>query len=276
MFIFLRKKDLKILISIIVIFTFITLILFDSGLLFASDNTEEIHNYYSLQNPVLTDNILDGFHTIYNKEDKIAYLTFDDGPSKRTTPKVLDILAEEEIKASFFVIGKNVEANPAIVKRAYEEGHYIANHGYSHNNKKLYKSKESFLQEILKTDQAIAKAINVDHYISHIFRFPNGSMGKYYHTQKMQSISYLSEIDYTYVDWNALNNDSIKKYSDSTLLANLKKSCSKKGNLVILMHDSGDVNKTYTVLQDSIRYLKQEGYEFKTWYDLLETKKEEN
>lgn len=276
MFILLRKRNLKILLSITVTFTLITLILLDSGLLFASEDIADVKEYYNVGEPVLTDSILDGFHTIYNKEDKIVYLTFDDGPSKRTTPKILDILKEENIKASFFVIGRNVDANPAIVKRAYEEDHYIANHGYSHNNKKLYKSKESFLQEILKTDQAIAKAINVDHYISHIFRFPNGSMGKYYHTQKMQSISYLSEIDYTYVDWNALNNDSIKKYSDSKLLANLKKSCSKKGNLVILMHDSGDVNKTYTVLQDSIRYLKQEGYEFKTWYDLLETKKEEN
>ena len=276
MFILLRKRNLKILFSIIAIFTLISLILLDSGILFASEDIGDVKEYYNVGDPVLTDPILDGFHTIYNKEDKIAYLTFDDGPSKRTTPKVLDILKEENIKASFFVIGRNVDANPTIVKRAYEEGHYIANHGYSHNNKKLYKSKESFLQEILKTDQAIAKAINQDHYISHIFRFPNGSMGKYYHSQKMQSISYLSEIDYTYIDWNALNNDSIKKYSDSALLTNLKKSCSKKGNLVVLMHDSGDVNKTYTVLQDSIRYLKQEGYTFKTLYDLLEIKKEEN
>ena len=85
---------------------------------------------------------------IYNKKEKVAYLTFDDGPTKTITPKVLDILEEEDVKATFFVIGKSVESYPEIVKRAYEEGHYIANHGYSHDNNKLYKSEESFINEI--------------------------------------------------------------------------------------------------------------------------------
>ena len=65
-----------------------------------------------------------------NGEEKIAYLTFDDGPNPTVTPKVLDILKAEDIKATFFVIGKLTEAHPELVKRAYEEGHYIANHGY--------------------------------------------------------------------------------------------------------------------------------------------------
>ena len=79
----------------------------------------------------------------------------------------------------------------------------------------------------------------------------------------------LKEIDYTYVDWNALNNDSIKKYSKEQLLSNLKKSSKDKGTLVILMHDTGDVNNTYDVLEDSINYIKSQGYEFRTFYDIL-------
>ncbi len=73
-------------------------------------------------------------------KDKICYLTFDDGPNPAITPKVLDILKEENVKASFFVIGKLVDNHPEIVKRAYDEGHYIANHSYSHNNSILYRT----------------------------------------------------------------------------------------------------------------------------------------
>ena len=106
--------------------------------------------------------------------EKIAYLTFDDGPTKNITPKILDILKEENVKATFFVVGKNVDSYPEIVKRAYDEGHFIANHGYDHNNKNLYKNDESFLNEIEKTDIAIGNAIDIPNYCSHIFRFPTG------------------------------------------------------------------------------------------------------
>ena len=71
------------------------------------------------------------------------------------------------------MVGKHVKENPEIVKREYEEGHYIANHGYSHNNRKLYSSRENFVKEIKETEEEIAKAIGQDNYCSHIFRFPN-------------------------------------------------------------------------------------------------------
>lgn len=94
-------------------------------------------------------------------------------------------------------------------------------------------------------------------------------MSKNNYTAKMHAINYLKDIDYTYIDWNALNNDSIKKYSKTALLNNLKKTSANKGTLVILMHDTGDVNKTYDVLEDSINYLKSQGYEFRTFYDFI-------
>lgn len=65
---------------------------------------------------------------ICKNDEKIAYLTFDDGPTIQVTPKILDILKEENVKASFFVIGKYVDEHPEIVKRTYDEGHFIANH----------------------------------------------------------------------------------------------------------------------------------------------------
>lgn len=207
---------------------------------------------------------------IYNGEEKVAYLTFDDGPTSTTTPKVLDILKSENVKATFFVIGKSVENNPEIVKRAYEEEHYIANHGYSHNNKVLYKNEESFKNEIKKTDEAIGKAIGVEDYCSHIFRFPNGFMSSSYKSKKKSMISVLSEMEYTYIDWNCLNNDSMKKYTKNQLIQNLKKSSKGKNTLVILMHDTKDVSNSSEALKESIEYLKLEGYTFETFYNLIE------
>lgn len=110
---------------------------------------------------------------LYIGSEKVAYLTFDDGPTKVATPIILDILKEENILANFFVIGSRVEEFPNIVKRAYEEGHFIANHSYSHQNTKLYQSRTSFLDEIHKTDEAISKALRLPSYQSHLFRFPN-------------------------------------------------------------------------------------------------------
>ena len=201
--------------------------------------------------------------------EKIAFLTFDDGPNISVTPKVLDILKEENIKASFFVIGKCVDANPEITKRAYDEGHYIANHGYSHNNNLLYKSSDNFLNELKKTDLAIGNAIGVPNYCSHIFRFPNGFMSPSNKAKKKEAVKLLQNIDFNYIDWNCLNNDSVKKYSSSQLLNNLIKSSKNKDVLVILMHDTKDVSNSSLVLKNSIKYLKDKGYVFKNFYDIL-------
>ena len=76
-------------------------------------------------------------------------------------------------------------------------------------------------------------------------------------------------MDYVYVDWNCLNNDSVKKYSNYQLLNNLKKSAKNKGTLVVLMHDTSDVNDTPSILKDSIDYLKVKVMYFQNFYDLL-------
>ena len=128
---------------------------------------------------------------------------------------------------------------------------------------------DSFKNEIISTDIEISKAIGVNNYCSHIFRFPNGYMSHIYTSQKKDALSVLSSLNYVYVDWNCLNKDSEKKYSDYQLLNNLKKTSKNKGTLIILMHDTADVNKTYTVLKSSISYLKSQGYEFRNFYDLI-------
>ena len=207
--------------------------------------------------------------TLTKGEEKIAYLTFDDGPTISTTPKILDILKKEDIKATFFVIGKYVDKHPDIIKRAYLEGHYIANHGYNHDNKRLYMSKDTFKEEVKKTDEAISKAIGITEYCSHVFRFPNGYISPQNKKEKEEAAKILEEMNYTYIDWNCLNNDSIKKYSKEQLLENLKKSSKNKNTLVILMHDTQFVSNSADVLEDSIKYLKSAGYRFENFYDLI-------
>lgn len=220
-------------------------------------------------NSILDETIQEKFVNLTKSNQKIAYLTFDDGPTLKATPKILDILKEEDVVATFFVVGKHVKENPDLVKRAYDEGHYIANHGYSHNNSKLYTDDDSFINEIKNTDIEIGKALGISNYCSHVFRFPNGYMSPNNKAKKKKVLKLLETLNYTYVDWNCLNKDSERKYSKAQLLNNLKKTAKNKGTLVVLMHDTNDVNDTTAVLKDSINYLKEQGYTFQNFYSLI-------
>ena len=251
--IFLKQKNFLIYIIILLISIF----LYYNFLIKSISITKEVSN--NLENKINVDNI-------YNQDGKIVYLTFDDGPTPSVTPKILDILKEHNVKASFFVIGKKVKENPEIVKRAYNEGHFIGNHTYSHNNSILYKNSEKFISEIEKTDLEIGKAIGIDNYHSYLFRFPNGFMSNMYKTEKDNYAKILSNMGYSYIDWNALNKDSERKYTNKQLLENLKQSIKNKNILVILMHDTKDVNDSSCILNESINYLKNQGYSFKNFY----------
>lgn len=258
-FIFIKRQHFFILFTIVLIVVF-------SLFYFFIKNT--FATYFLTTNTLTKDTFQEKVFNLLNQKEKIAYLTFDDGPTLKSTPKILDILSEENVKATFFVIGKHVKEHPELVKRAYDEGHYIANHSYTHNHDKLYTDADGFINEILSTDVEISKAIGIENYHSHVFRFPNGYMAPSYKTKKQEYAKLLSNIDYTYIDWNALNKDSEKKYSNSELLKNLKDSSRNKGTLVILMHDTSDVNETHLILKDSIHYLKEQGYIFQNFYNL--------
>lgn len=256
------KKKIGIACFIILVIIMITFFYFD----FKNKETLAIELN---TNSIISEEFKNKMKNLTKEEEKVAYLTFDDGPTISTTPGVLEILKEEDVKATFFVIGKYVEKHPEIVKQAYEEGHYIANHGYNHNNSMLYKTEESFINEIKKTDEAIGKAIGIEHYCSHVFRFPNGYMSPQNKAKKKKARDLLSDMNYTYIDWNCLNNDSVKRYSNSQLLNNLKNSAKNKNTLVVLMHDTKDVNDSSKVLKESIEYLKLQGYSFRNFYDLI-------
>lgn len=219
--------------------------------------------------PVLTQKGRDNMTNIYKSEQKIAYLTFDDGPSKSVTPQILNILDQYNIKATFFVLGCNVDKNPDIVRQSYEKGHYIANHGYSHVYENIYASSQAVLDEFNRTEQSVRNAIGVQEYSGHIFRFPGGSMGKKYRMVKDEAKILLSNNDILCVDWNALTNDSVGKPTAESIVNDLKTTVGTKNTVVILMHDTGSKQLTVDTLPQILDYLIEQGYTFRTFYDVI-------
>lgn len=220
--------------------------------------------------PVSTDETVSNIKNIYKADTHKAYLTFDDGPSQTVTPQILDLLKEENIKATFFVLGSRVELNPSIVKREYEEGHYIANHGYSHVYSTIYTSVDSVLDEYNKTEQLIREAIGVQEYSSNLFRFPGGSSGGYYSELKDNAKNVLTSKQIAYVDWNALTGDAEDKNTKEEMLEYLKTTVGNKKNVVVLMHDAGNKIATYEALPEVIAFLREQGYEFDNFYSLMD------
>lgn len=164
--VFIRKKNFIYFFLISLIIILISMLLFFKNIPSAFAIELSKNSFFNLDITTTLDDIA-------KSDEKKAYLTFDDGPTTKATGKILDVLKQENVKATFFVVGKHVKEHPELVKREYEEGHYIANHGYNHDNKLLYKNMDSFKNEIILTDLEISKAIGIDNYCSHIFRFPN-------------------------------------------------------------------------------------------------------
>lgn len=221
--------------------------------------------------PVYSEEAKQNFKNIYvsNDDEKVAYLTFDDGPSKQITPQILEILRNENIKASFFVLGNRVETYPDLVKQEYAEGHYIANHGYSHVYTSVYASSQAVLDEYNTTENKIREAIGVPEYSSHIFRFPGGSEGGKYAKIKNEAKSILEQNDVLYVNWNALTNDAVGKPTHESLVQDLKSTSNGKNKIVVLMHDTGSKQLTADTLPEVISYLREQGYVFKNFYDIM-------
>ena len=219
--------------------------------------------------PKLTEQGKENLKNIYHTDKKVAYLTFDDGPSNNTH-QILDILKQNNIKATFFVLGSQVEIFPETTNRIYNEGHYIANHGYSHKYSEIYQSPEQVLNEFNQCNQIVAKTINVPEYNSHLFRFPGGSVGGKYAELKNEAITLLEQNGILHIDWNSLTGDSEKvNPTEEYLMDNLQKTTEGKNSLVILMHDAQAKKITAETLPKVIEYLQQQGYSFESFYDII-------
>ncbi len=206
--------------------------------------------------------------SVYTKNDyslaevqncgKEIYLTFDDGPSDRVTPKILDILKENDIRATFFVVGKNAVTRKNIIKREIDEGHTVGIHSYSHCYSEIYQSPESLLNDIDRCNQVIK---NITGKSACVYRFPGGSFGL-----DNKFISAVCDRDLRYVDWNASTRDA--EIIDATPTQLYDAAISTPANrekIVLLSHDATDKTATVDALQSIIDYYKQKNYAFKTF-----------
>lgn len=211
----------------------------------------------------------ENLNTDCDDNKKIAYLTFDDGPSKNTE-KILNILKNNDIKATFFIVGPIFKEDLEFTKRAVKEGHTIGNHTYDHDYEDIYISESAFWKNFDKGQNLVE---SITEKPCKIFRFPGGShnctvkrkQGKNF-IKKLQNG--LKEKDIKYFDWNVDSSDGINDYAPSyTLINNIKKDIKGKKDIIVLMHDSKGKRSTVEALPKIIKYLKDSGYTFKTLED---------
>jgi len=193
------------------------------------------------------------------REDKVAYLTFDDGPTAKFTNQILDILARENIKATFFLIGTQAEQYPNIVRRQYAEGHGIGNHTYTHVFKRIYESPDSFMDELYRMERLIQSILNTDKKFR-LIRFPGGSFGEKLAPYRER----VNSEGFVYIDWNCVNGDAetLEYQSPQKLLNRLKETVKGQSSLIVLMHDSLGKQTTVEALPEIIQYLRSQGYRF--------------
>lgn len=229
---------------------------------------EPIHEFFFTDN-AKKNKIVERVSHIYSSDYKRVFLTFDDGPSKSVTLPILDILKQNNIKATFFVLGSNAERYPEIVKRAYQEGHYIANHSFTHVYSNIYSSPQAVLDEYTRTETAIKNAIGDQTYNSRVFRFPGGTAGGKYANIKKEAVNLLNQNSIAHLDWNALTADAAGLNNVTDMLNYVESTIGNKNSVVILMHDIGTKKSTYELLPQLIQVLKEKGYVFENIYDII-------
>lgn len=203
----------------------------------------------------------DGVHGAYSEtmieealQDgrKVVYLTFDDGPS-HNTERILDILDEYNVKATFFTIGNEAEEFVDVYKRIIEDGHSLGMHSYSHKYSEIYKSVEAFDADFNKVSGYIESVTGV---APKLYRFPGGSSNLVSAIPMENFIRYLNEKNVTYFDWNVSAQDAEgKELPVETMLDNIFKDINKKDICVVLMHDSDDLGTTVDMLPELLKHL---------------------
>ncbi len=186
---------------------------------------------------------------------KTAWLTFDDGPSAKVTPQVLDVLDEYNVKATFFILGKEAARRPETLRRIVDSGHVVGNHSWTHEVKNLYRSPEGFFEEIEKT-KAFLEKFTHDKVL--LVRAPYGPWGNF----KAGHYSGMTERGLRLVNWNADSGDS-KSLSVKApeIVDEVRRYADRNTELVVLMHDSATKAETAKALPEIIEMLREKGFD---------------
>lgn len=197
---------------------------------------------------------------------KVCYLTFDDGPSSKVTPRILDTLKKYDVKATFFVLGTG---KLDILKRYIEEGHTIGLHSNTHEYD-IYDSSNAYFTDLQAISDKVYAATGIR---SNIVRFPGGSSNKVSikHCKGIMTklTKEVEEKGYIYIDWNVTSGDAVSGHTatKSEIVNNvLKGATDSKGNpkdsICVLMHDTNSKTATADALPEIIEGLKKMGYVF--------------
>lgn len=194
-------------------------------------------------------------------EEKVCYLTFDDGPSTSNTPGILDVLKKENVKATFFVVTSEIDEETApILQRIVDEGHTLCIHANEHKYGDLYASTEAYLEDFAN---AYDKIYELTGYRVQGFRFPGGSNGQVNSSGCYDNIvTEMTRRGFEYYDWNAYAHDAEGgNYSPEEMadMAVHEVDISSRNDVILLMHDTYGKDKTVTALEQIISQLKEEG-----------------
>jgi len=195
--------------------------------------------------------------------NKVVYLTFDDGPSKEATLEIAAILKTYDIKATFFVQGRNAVRYPEVLKALHKEGHAIGNHSYSHNYTLIYKSEDDFWNDFNKCQETIESIIGIT---PELYRFPGGSITAANLNNEMFVKGIHANLvgeNKQYFDWNIDCGDAASGYADSkTIKANAFAQIDNKKNAIVLFHDTDAKLSTVDALPEIIEHYLSLGYRF--------------
>lgn len=199
-------------------------------------------------------------------EDKVMYLTFDDGPSANTQ-EVLDILDKYKIKATFFVTGE-FPNYADMIKTIHDQGHALGIHTYTHEYAKIYESETSYFEDMQKVSDLILEKTGEE---VHIMRFPGGSSNtisrKYSDKIMSQLAKAVLEKGYEYYDWNAHNGDGDPSLSPTSLYKQAMREIKGKNEVMMLMHDGAGNKNTVESLDQVLSSMIEQGWTFKVIED---------
>ena len=198
--------------------------------------------------------------TSHMTDEKIVYLTLDDGPSY-LTPAFLDLLDEYGIKATFFVTAQDPDYF-YLIKEAYDRGHTIGLHSYSHDYATVYSSVDAFFNDLDLIGQIVEQQIG---YVPCFIRFPGGSANYISHDYTPGIMTELSQEvqkrGYQYYDWNCSSGDGAEVDDPAALVAAATNP--EWDTIVLLSHDAGGKETTLAALPEIIEYYLNNGYEFR-------------
>lgn len=200
-----------------------------------------------------------------NTDEKIVALTFDDGPHRKYTSQILDLLAKYHAKATFFIVGQNAQKNPEVISRMYKEGHELANHTFTHP---LRTNVPNLLKEINQTNDVIQ---NITGFKPTLFRPVEGQ----YSDAMIQAIA---KEGYKVVMWSWHLDTLDWKSPGTNRIVNTVLNGVKEGNIVLFHDGGGNRHQTVKAMEKIMPELERQGYKFVTVSELLDVqhKKDKN